>query len=65
MYVILNLQTGDRKPNNFIVTEAGKSVLFKEWELIVDEEDEVGINIHKTSKLNLIKNINVRQSQVQ
>ncbi|XP_072940939.1 programmed cell death protein 2-like [Epargyreus clarus] len=26
--------------NNFIVTEAGKSILFKEWELIVDEEDE-------------------------
>ncbi|XP_045764783.1 programmed cell death protein 2 [Maniola jurtina] len=27
-------------PNNFIVTEAGKSLLFKEWELIVDEEDK-------------------------
>lgn len=26
---------------NFIVTEAGKSVLFKEWDLVVDEEDEV------------------------
>ncbi|KAF9415010.1 hypothetical protein HW555_007277 [Spodoptera exigua] len=34
------LQTADVKPNNFIVTESGKSVLFKEWELIVDEEDE-------------------------
>ncbi|XP_031769351.1 programmed cell death protein 2 isoform X2 [Galleria mellonella] len=26
--------------NNFIVTEAGKSILFKEWELVVDEESE-------------------------
>ncbi|XP_050342266.1 programmed cell death protein 2 [Nymphalis io] len=26
--------------NYFVVTEAGKSILFKEWELIVDEEDE-------------------------
>ncbi|CAH2233969.1 programmed cell death protein 2 [Pararge aegeria] len=26
--------------NNFNVTEAGQSLLFKEWELIVDEEDE-------------------------
>lgn len=25
----------------FTVTEPGKSLLFKEWELIVDEEDEV------------------------
>ncbi|CAG9785075.1 unnamed protein product [Diatraea saccharalis] len=28
------------KPSSFIVTEAGKSILFKEWELIVDEEDQ-------------------------
>ncbi|CAD0198291.1 unnamed protein product [Chrysodeixis includens] len=28
------------KPNNFLVTNAGKSILFKEWALIVDEEDE-------------------------
>ncbi|XP_038210708.1 programmed cell death protein 2-like [Zerene cesonia] len=26
--------------SNFIVTEAAKSLLFKEWELIVDEEDQ-------------------------
>lgn len=35
------LQTVNSTPNYFTVTEAGKSVLFKEWELIVDEEDEV------------------------
>lgn len=29
------------KVNNFIVTNAGKSVLFKEWALVVDEEEEV------------------------
>ncbi|CAB3221400.1 unnamed protein product [Arctia plantaginis] len=35
------LQTLDSyKPNNFKVTQAGKALLFKEWELIVDEEDE-------------------------
>lgn len=28
---------------NFIVTESGKSLLFKEWELVVDAEDEVSI----------------------
>ncbi|XP_075970566.1 zinc finger protein RP-8 [Anticarsia gemmatalis] len=28
------------KSSNFKVTQAGKSILFKEWELIVDEEDE-------------------------
>lgn len=52
------LQTADSKPNNFRVTEAGKSVLFKEWELIVDEEDEedskdvdVGEEMDKLRKL--------------
>lgn len=29
------------KLNNFMVTLAGKSILFKEWELVVDEEDKV------------------------
>ncbi|CAH0728719.1 unnamed protein product, partial [Brenthis ino] len=29
---------------NFTTTEAGKSLLFKEWELIVDEEDEEEAN---------------------
>ncbi|XP_013187301.1 programmed cell death protein 2 [Amyelois transitella] len=43
------------KINNFIVTESGKSILFKEWELIVDEEDEedkdnVDVN-HEMEKL--------------
>ncbi|XP_026328710.1 programmed cell death protein 2 [Hyposmocoma kahamanoa] len=28
------------KYNEFTVTEAGKTILFKEWELIVDDEDE-------------------------
>lgn len=31
------------KYNEFTVTEAGKTILFKEWELIVDEEDEVSL----------------------
>lgn len=35
------LQMSDTyKDNNYIVTQAGKSILFKEWEVIVDEEDE-------------------------
>lgn len=35
-------QTEDMvKYNDFTVTDAGKTILFKEWELIVDEEDEV------------------------
>lgn len=35
------LQSGDIvSTNNFKITKAGQSVLFKEWELIVDEEDE-------------------------
>lgn len=33
------------KLNNFTVSESGKSILFKEWELLVDEEDEVIIEI--------------------
>ncbi|XP_049865951.1 programmed cell death protein 2 [Pectinophora gossypiella] len=37
----LQLQAADMvKLNNFIVTDAGKAVLFKEWEIIIDEEDE-------------------------
>lgn len=29
------------KPNDFVVTLSGSSILFKEWDLVVDEEDEV------------------------
>ncbi|KPI97892.1 Programmed cell death protein 2 [Papilio xuthus] len=37
----IKLQTDENCPlPNFTVTEAGKSVLFKEWELVVDAEDE-------------------------
>ncbi|CAK1604211.1 unnamed protein product [Parnassius mnemosyne] len=38
-----NLVQQDAESNilpNFIVTESGKSILFKEWELVVDVEDE-------------------------
>ncbi|OWR45352.1 pcdc2/rp-8 [Danaus plexippus plexippus] len=35
-----NLQQTDPPNSNFVVTEGAKSLLFKEWELIVDEEDE-------------------------
>ncbi|KAM3962244.1 zinc finger protein RP-8 [Aphomia sociella] len=39
------LQSANKsKHNNFIVTEAGKSILFKEWELVVDEEAEEDTN---------------------
>ncbi|XP_063379177.1 programmed cell death protein 2 [Cydia fagiglandana] len=34
------LQTEEVPDNYFTVTEAGKNNLYKEWELIVDEEDE-------------------------
>ncbi|XP_059059548.1 programmed cell death protein 2 [Achroia grisella] len=44
--------------NNFLVTEAGKSILFKEWELVVDEEDDedspntnIDIEMEKLNKL--------------
>lgn len=33
-------KTNEFCSDHFTVTEAGKSILFKEWELIVDEEDE-------------------------
>lgn len=32
--------------NNFSVTNTGKTLLFEEWELIVDDEDEE-VNIRK------------------
>ncbi|CAH2075297.1 unnamed protein product, partial [Iphiclides podalirius] len=36
---ILQVDENNKLPN-FIVTEAGKQILFKEWELVVDAEDE-------------------------
>lgn len=30
----------DHKNKEFIVTESGKNLLFQEWELIVDDEDD-------------------------
>lgn len=41
----LDLQENEPCLYNFTTTEAGKSLLFKEWELIVDEEDEVNLII--------------------
>lgn len=38
---MLYLQNADLDSHNFTVTQAGKGVLFKEWELIVEEEDKV------------------------
>lgn len=35
-----HLQEASNKLPYFIVTEAGKSILFKEWDLAVDEEDQ-------------------------
>lgn len=32
------------KCNNFLVTPGGNSILFKEWDLVVSEEDEVEIS---------------------
>ncbi|XP_068630272.1 programmed cell death protein 2 [Battus philenor] len=39
--VCSKLQVGEKIPiPDFVVTDAGKSILFKEWELVVDTEDE-------------------------
>ncbi|KAJ2946996.1 hypothetical protein O0L34_g16340 [Tuta absoluta] len=46
------------KYNNFIVTEAGKSILFKEWELIVDEEDEEEVkNVDVNQEMDKLKKL--------
>lgn len=57
---IFFLQAGNIKNNYFTVTEAGKSILYKEWELIVDEEDDepaatVDINQEMEILNNMIK----------
>lgn len=41
LHTVFVFQTEDIKYDHFTVTDAGKTILFKEWELIVDEEDEV------------------------
>ncbi|KAL4704299.1 hypothetical protein ACJJTC_012875 [Scirpophaga incertulas] len=48
------LESSENKLNNFIVTQSGKSILFKEWEIIIDQEDE-----EETSEVDVEKEMDV------
>ncbi|XP_011563697.3 programmed cell death protein 2 [Plutella xylostella] len=46
------------KPCNFVVTESGKGLLFKEWELVVDEEDEEeATNVDENSEMEKLRKL--------